>query len=228
MKDSEFLELLNLYVDHEISADQAARLEAEVTGSAERRKIYRQYCMIHKGCSLLSGSFAEEAPAPERRREPVLASQTGRFWGWSGLFAAGGLAAACLAALVATRLHTRPAVPAAPQVALARTSSADVRVMLPAQRNVNFPAPFSGNELTTVINVRAWNNPGLEPAALTQGDPLAWTDSVQLAPLAHDSLDATQLFKSQPMLLPANPSSSPVATPALHQDMDSVGFQFQR
>ena len=30
MKDSEFLELLNLYLDHEISPADAARLEAEV------------------------------------------------------------------------------------------------------------------------------------------------------------------------------------------------------
>ena len=30
MKDSEFIELLNLYLDHEISTADAARLEAEV------------------------------------------------------------------------------------------------------------------------------------------------------------------------------------------------------
>jgi hypothetical protein len=57
MKDSEFIELLNLYLDHEISADNAARLEAEVQGNPERRRVYRQYCRMQKACTLLANDF---------------------------------------------------------------------------------------------------------------------------------------------------------------------------
>ena len=46
MKDSEFIELLNLYLDHEISVADAARLEAEVQGSPARRRVYREYCQM--------------------------------------------------------------------------------------------------------------------------------------------------------------------------------------
>ena len=36
MKDNEFIELLNLYLDHEISQEDAARLEAEVQRNPAR------------------------------------------------------------------------------------------------------------------------------------------------------------------------------------------------
>ena len=39
MNDSEYIELLNLYLDHEISAADAARLEAEVQSNPARRRI---------------------------------------------------------------------------------------------------------------------------------------------------------------------------------------------
>ena len=63
MKDSEFIELLNLYLDHEISAADAARLEAEVQSSAERRRIYEDYCRMQKACRQLAAKFATEAEA---------------------------------------------------------------------------------------------------------------------------------------------------------------------
>jgi len=43
MKDREFIELLNLYVDREISAEDALRLEREVATDPKRREVYDQY-----------------------------------------------------------------------------------------------------------------------------------------------------------------------------------------
>lgn len=71
MKDSEFIALLNLYLDHEISAADAARLEAEVQNNPARRKIYRQYCQMQKGCKVLASDFvspAEAAATPAERK----------------------------------------------------------------------------------------------------------------------------------------------------------------
>ena len=63
MKDSEFTELLNLYLDHEISAADAARLEAEVQINPNRRRVYQEYCRMQKACKLLAHDFACESSA---------------------------------------------------------------------------------------------------------------------------------------------------------------------
>jgi hypothetical protein len=60
MNDSEFLELLNLYLDHEISAADAARLEGEVQHNTQRRAVYREYCRMHKACTLLTADYQVE------------------------------------------------------------------------------------------------------------------------------------------------------------------------
>ncbi len=59
MKHEEFLELLNLYLDHEISAADASRLEAEVQSDAARRAIYHEYCRMQKACMILASDFRE-------------------------------------------------------------------------------------------------------------------------------------------------------------------------
>ena len=71
MKDSEFIELLNLYLDHEISAADSARLEAEVQTNPARRKIYEQYCRMQKPCKVLASDFVsavEAAAAPDNKK----------------------------------------------------------------------------------------------------------------------------------------------------------------
>ena len=57
MKDQEFIELLNLYLDHEISPADAARLEAEVQSNLPRRALYNQYCRMQKACTSLGADF---------------------------------------------------------------------------------------------------------------------------------------------------------------------------
>lgn len=111
MKDSEFNALLNLYLDHEITAADAARLEAEVQSNPERRKIYRQYCQMQKACKLLAEDFQDEKvaaaqPVAERKVIPfnaeIAARQSARTSNWYvvGAFAA---AAACVAVIFVGR-----------------------------------------------------------------------------------------------------------------------------
>ncbi len=52
MKESRFIELLNLYVDQEISPSEAVELEAEIATKPDRRRTYEQYCRMQRGCSL--------------------------------------------------------------------------------------------------------------------------------------------------------------------------------
>lgn len=97
MKDSKFIELLNLYVDHQISAEDAAQLEAEIQRSPERRRVYRQYCQMQKACATLAETFRTQAPAsgnliemPRSARSPLRIAT----------YAMGALAAAACVALV--------------------------------------------------------------------------------------------------------------------------------
>ncbi len=62
MNEQRFLELLNLYLDHEISAEDARSLEAEINQNPQRRQVYRQYCLMQAGCVRLFEKDRAEAP----------------------------------------------------------------------------------------------------------------------------------------------------------------------
>src|SRR3954452_15409370 len=104
MKDSEFIELLNLYLDHEISAADAARLEAEVTANAKRRQVYQQYCRMQKACKIVGEKFVPETAAAPAGNVVAfeLATAPARR---TSLYAFGGLlaAAACVALVFVSR-----------------------------------------------------------------------------------------------------------------------------
>lgn len=63
MKEPRFIELLNLYVDQQLSAQEAAELEAEIQQNPARRRTYQQYCRMQKGCALLFEHERTTAPA---------------------------------------------------------------------------------------------------------------------------------------------------------------------
>lgn len=103
MNYNRFIELLNLYLDHEISPEDARILEHEIRSNPERRKIYDQYCRIQKGTSALFEASRQEAPSPaltrsyaaiNRRLARRHAEPSVSWWAWgtSGLLAA----AACV------------------------------------------------------------------------------------------------------------------------------------
>jgi hypothetical protein len=113
MKDERFIELVNLYIDRQISAAETADLEAEMQADPRRRAIYRQYCQMHRATTLVYDSF--RAGAPEQQRDVAKGratiarfenQQRHRRTGWT--YYAGGLAAACLA-LVLVRLNSNHA-----------------------------------------------------------------------------------------------------------------------
>ena len=99
MNDREFIELLNLYVDHEISAEDALRLEHEVSTDPERRAVYTQYCRMQKACSMLSDELLESAAG--QTSPAVAAFPRERRWGYGPLLA--GLAAACAVGVLSVR-----------------------------------------------------------------------------------------------------------------------------
>ena len=103
MNDREFIELLNLYVDREISAEDAIRLESEVIANPRRREVYDQYCRMQKACSMLSGDLVESSVSGRESNVVSFPSQSA--WGMGP--AALGLAAAlaCAVGIITFKLH---------------------------------------------------------------------------------------------------------------------------
>lgn len=61
MKETRFIELINLYIDRQISAEEVAELEAEIQASPKHRKVYQQYCHMHRATKLVYESFRANA-----------------------------------------------------------------------------------------------------------------------------------------------------------------------
>jgi hypothetical protein len=139
MKDTRFTELVNLYIDRQISPDEAAELELEIRSNPRRRQVYLQYCRMHRATKLVYESFrahSEQTGQPARQPATVAHIQDRirqRRLRWA--YAVSGLAAAaCIAFVVTLRsdfsgtensalqpLAAAKTTPAAPAVAAVAT-----------------------------------------------------------------------------------------------------------
>lgn len=96
MTDRKFTELLNLYLDDEISPEDAAALEREIQRSPERRRLYRRYCQMQRACVMLADRFRAQEPVGGRSLAFVRANRF-RSIGWPQLaYGLSGAVAACL------------------------------------------------------------------------------------------------------------------------------------
>jgi hypothetical protein len=143
MKDTRFVELVNLYVDRQLSADEAAELELEIQSNPRRRQVYLQYCRMHRATKLVYESFRahseQQGDAPQRSAAMARLEHRQRRrsrWAYAG---AGLAAAACLTFIFSRADFAVPAdraaepqaltaaktTPAAPAVAAAPTPIAE-------------------------------------------------------------------------------------------------------
>jgi len=72
MKESRFVELLNLYVDHELTQGEAAELDAELQRNPARRETLREYRALQRGCERLLRRIVRWLRAPPRRFGPCV------------------------------------------------------------------------------------------------------------------------------------------------------------
>lgn len=247
MKDSEFIELLNLYLDHEISAADAVRLETEVQSHPERRRVYREYCQMQKACKMVGADFVtdvESAPAagpkvvafnPAARIATRNRQRTAGVMTWGGLAAA----AACVALVFVNR--TPPAAPAeagapAPSIAQASqpapaASNADALAVTSSPRGFA-PAPqrqhvvLVSNPLLLTEHTQAQ---AIAAAAARQADNhLAWLETLRLAPLPDRSEPTTNLQFSAQFLTESRALGGRAAMPTKQPEPgeEMVTFQF--
>jgi hypothetical protein len=219
MKESKFIELLNLYIDQEITPPEAALLEEEIQHSPERRRVYQQYCRMHRASTLVVDSFrSSHVPAGSKLAAaaqavdekvvefPALPSQQPRRW----IYASGLVAAAACATFVF--LH-RPSAnntqmvggtpvaqsPAAP--AKVETTPAPIPVA-PVAFVSDVPAT-PRHEFQTALKFTNLAQPERDAATLTANRTAAleWIQNVQFVPVRLDS-PGEIVFVSQPTLRP--------------------------
>jgi hypothetical protein len=109
VKESRFIELLNLYIDQQITSEDAAALEEEIMANPRRRRTYQQYCRMQRACTLVFENSRGERAAPSDGRvepasipfEPAARRPSWRFY-------AAGLAAAACVGFVAVQVYLHP------------------------------------------------------------------------------------------------------------------------
>jgi anti-sigma factor RsiW len=218
MKDSEFLELLNLYLDHEIAPEDAARLEAEVRANPERRRTYLQYCRMQKACTLLAAEFAADRPAP--RRETI-----GQRLGWAAAgFASFGVVAAGLA--VAFVLWQRSPVPqpaSGPALAVASPAQGEPQRGLVAATNPAAPRlTLVGESLALSGGLQVGgNSPVRSPS-----DQLEWLRNFQVATVPVAGGTSTLRFDHSAQ--PQRPEARQLGLKAQAEAAEMTAFRFAK
>ena len=235
MSDQRFLELLNLYLDHELSDAEAVELDTAVRSHPERRRTYDDYCRLQRGCSLISSGASLAAPAAPRyirslheverkiahpRTSPALSPV------YMGAFASLALAMGIAWVVVTQRPASSPSLTGA---AVDQLASSERSVILASAttyspsvgRHATFAAPSSVMALALGVNENA---PEFEIAA-TDREALAWMQRVDQLPRESLSIDE-QAFTGNAMPPPdtrvfRRHSPQPSA-------VEFTGFQFQR
>jgi hypothetical protein len=230
MKDNRFIELLNLYIDRQITVAETAELEAEIQQNPKRQAVYRQYCHIHAATKLVYHSFraeaAEQPVHPAGRAGVVELFETKRRRNQFAFFTASGLAAAACLAVVFMRHNTAPAT--VEPVIAARTA---IRPAVPAVIAVAAPAPAKTME--PVIGPVSLRNSVMSTpdytamlAALREQDEERTMASVHLSNHVQSLFD-DGLFNSNRVIPAQDPKLFRIQQTSAPQAETTV-FQFQR
>lgn len=232
MKDHRFTELLNLYIDRQISEAETAELEAEMQQSPARQSTYRQYCQIHSATKLVYASFrvngSEQPVLPADRAGVVELFETQRRKNHFAYYASGLAAAACLA-LVFVRWH---APSGAGDLAVIAQTETGPSAVDPAPVEVAALPPSQTFEPEVgLVSLR--NSDGTTPdysamlAALREQDEERALANGELQTVRAQSLFDDGLFKTNRPAPAQDPRLFRIQ-PASAQQIESTAFQFQR
>lgn len=228
MKDSKFIELLNLYLDQQIEPADAARLEEEIARNPARRATYQQYCRMHRACTMLfeqSHSTAEvgvklatAAASADEKIEAFPSSRPGLSWlGYGSALAA----AACVAFVILNRPAKVDSAKA--PVAIAQVAPA---VAVPPAATPSSPAVMPGR-LIAHSDVHFAPNGSKVEAVADEAPSLDWVRQVKFVPVSH--LSASELvFEPHPNIRKENDQKVFESPLPLQGNVEQAAFQFQR
>jgi hypothetical protein len=157
MKESKFIELLNLFIDQQISKEDAAALEEEIMQNPRRRQIYSQYCRMHRACTMVLDRYNAQDET-ENPLEKIVAFEKPRSAKWK--YYATGLAAAACVAFVAVQTVFRPgrapsaSIAAAPQPQVATAVSDFGLAMTPVRMEASGVRALSKTEADIARQLR--------------------------------------------------------------------------
>jgi hypothetical protein len=232
MKDSEFIELLNLYLDHEIGMADARRLEAEVQRSPERRRLYREYCQMQRACVLLAEQETE--PLKENRPQVLAFEAPARSWIWQN-YAVGACAAAAVFALAAVFYKGNGSAIAAPRTmdpaAVASVQISDGIAKLEGRRElaqtVTLAQRTPGSRSVAVDQTTVFGRQFRTPPASGLSNPrFDWMNKVELAALQRVNPDDL-FFEPKSSAKPTDIRSFR-GRRLLEGQAEQAAFQFQR
>ena len=250
MKDSRFIELLNLYVDQQLSKEEAGELEHEIARDPRRASTYQQYCRMQKACTLLFDQERNQAPntnllarslsEADRKVIAFPESRTNR-WRSGFIYASGLAAAACVAFAFVNRAEVASlvrghgasanvAATTSPASALATTNLVATNSGLVATKApIALATPAHRQEYFPVFT----SKPSLHDESTADlvvenqnenKNSYEWMRTVELAPVAPFAADQITLAstgKPQTITLRGQPSIHPTPT-------ESAAFEFQR
>jgi len=234
MTHTKFIELLNLYLDHEISMEDAAALEAEIQRDPKRRDIYRQYCQMHRGCQELASAFATEgAISPERRSIVPPASKPARSVFNSWTYGAAAMAACAAFAVVTFIRQPAPsaegtlasATPSAPQQTVATAAPQPAPATSSVYSLSEFSAPRSELHSVftpTLVNLTTVPREKSSLYATASGARFDWMDDVKLAPVEGDEFS----FRVRPVVVEGDRTYR--SQRPFEGKVEMTAFQFQR
>jgi hypothetical protein len=226
MKESRFIELINLYIDRQIGPEEAAELEAEIARSPAHRRTYLQYCRMHRACTLLFENF--HAPATSLNQaltqaESKVTAFPTRGYRLARISLGAGLAAA---ACVAFMLVNHPASTSAPAAKPGVEEVAQVNVPPEAFRLAGVAATAHPAEFKTVMTADRYSLANNRAASDAQRAAFDWMRRIELSPMpAVDNNDnvfvpRTEAPSSDLRFARARTDDQPVA--------ENISFQFQR
>lgn len=239
MNDKRFIELLNLYVDQELTDEEARTLEQEIARRPERREIYTQYCRMQRACVRLFEQQRAPQPQIEALRTAALAAEPfeapvqvvhlpesapRRSWRptWAGAMWSGGLmaAAACVTFLV---VRQAPQGPETSGVAVAATA-----VPPPAIASVVEEAPAETYRPVLVMNalLRPTGDSSHATAALPPTS-LEWLHEVKLTSMRRMPFE-TLRFDPQGGVRSVEQAAFAVDESPAGEATEISAFQFQR
>ncbi len=253
MNDPRFIELLNLYVDHQLTPAEAVELENELARNPARRRTYADYCRMQKACVALLETQRAQAPLPPRLARalaqaerkislPEAARDTARrlrHW-W---LAAGALTTAAAALVIAPRLLvTQNNAPAnAPVVVVSQEQPAARPVLVAApQDEIIDPRTFLvasvSDELPdhyySVLPARmatrqraSSRREAIALPTLAKDSSLQWLNEKALAPLV---LEASAPLQFTPRTTLPRSSFSGQSSPYGDAQAEMTSFQFQK
>jgi anti-sigma factor RsiW len=241
MKESRFVELLNLYVDHELAQGEAAELDAELQRNPARRETLREYRALQRGCERLLEADRALAPRTAEAvrtlrglRSDDARPDRSRWAGWT--WVAGTGAAAGLAVMVTMSLDR--SVPSDTPQASASVASAATSTPATVARggdasalemwDVTVPAPAEPRGLrmrSLWIPVSGEREAGSALVAVASAD-LSWLDEVRL-PAVRAPRPEELRFGERATSVHAVEQLSPSRRP-LGATLEMTAFQFQR